>query len=528
VTTTAERVRRRRFPWARALAFELADLLTPPWERGLISGRGALVIVGVATVLAALIATQPLRVVAGGLAAVVFFGIALVRPEVGLGLILFSIPFGSLAEVSVGGIAITVTQPLVALVLLAWLLRIAAARRADLRWSPMVIPFVVFLVVFAQSVAVAQGLTLALKEYAKFLEAFLLLVVTVNVIRTRAQVVFLVSCLLAAGALAAAQGWYQFLLRRGPEGFLVAERFIRAHGEFGQPNPYAGYLNLILPIIVALVVVAVTQQRARSAAPGRGVNLVLGLPLVAAVGVGLLMAGAEAMSFSRAGWLALAVAVVAILATRSRRTFVGLLAAGAVGLGIWLVGALDLLPAVVLERLRPVADTFSVFDITEVELTAENWSVVERMATWQAAADMFATNIWFGVGPGSFQTLWPEFGALDWVLRGTNPPHAHNYYLNLLAESGMVGLAAYLLLMMAAFAYTTVRIRGAQGRGDWPGHPYANPLALALGLLGVLIALSVHNLFDNLFVRGMTAQVGLTFGLVEACWLAARNETERA
>lgn len=528
MTSTAEGARRRRFPWLRALAYEVSDLLTPPWERGLVSGRIALVIVSLAVATAVLIATQPLRYLVGGLAAVVFFGVALVRPEIGLGLILFSIPFGSLADLSVGGITITVTQPLIALVTLAWLLRVAAARRGDFRWSPLVIPFLIYLLLIAQSVAVAQGLTLALKEYAKFVEAFLLLVVTVNVVRTRAQVVFLVSCLIAAGALAAAQGWYQFLLRRGPEGFLVAERFIRAHGEFGQPNPYAGYLNLGLPMIVAILVVALTQRHARAAATGTPRDVALSLPLVVAAGAGLLMAGAEAMSFSRAGWLALAAAVVAILATRSRRTFLALLAGGTAGLIVWLIGALDLLPAVVLERLRPVVDTFSVFDITEVELTAENWSVVERMATWQAAADMFATNIWYGVGPGNFQTLWPEFGALEWVLRGTNPPHAHNYYLNALAESGIVGLAAYLLLLVAAFAYTTARIRGAQSRGDWTGHPYANPLALALGLLGVLIALSVHNLFDNLFVRGMTAQVGLTLGLVEAGWLAVRNKTERA
>ncbi|GIW06586.1 MAG: O-antigen polymerase [Dehalococcoidia bacterium] len=526
MTSTAGPVRPRHTAWLRALGYELDDLLTPPWHRGLISGRAALVVAALSLVIAFLIATQPLRYVTGGLAAIVFLGISLVRPEIGLGLILFSIPFGSLAEVTIGGVTVTATEPLIGLVVLAWLLRIAAARQANLRWSPLVIPFAVFLLLLAQSVAVAVGLTLALKEYAKFVEAFLLLIVTVNVVRTRAQVVFLVSCLIAAGALAALQGWYQFFLRRGPDGFLVAERFIRAHGEFGQPNPYAGFLNLGLPLIFAILLVAFTQQRERTAASGGQQNLVLDLPLLFAAAAGLVMAGAEAMSFSRAGWLGLACAAIAILATRSRRTFVLLLGGLAAGLVVWLFGALDLLPGVVLERLRPVADTFSVFDISEVELTAENWSVVERMATWQAAADMFATNIWYGVGPGSFQTLWPEFGALDWVLRGTNPPHAHNYYLNALAESGIVGLSAYLLLIIAAFTYTTARIRGAQRRSASSGHPYANPLALALGLLGVLLALSIHNLFDNLFVHGMTAQLGLTLGLVEAGWRVSLNESE--
>lgn len=509
--------------WVAAARYELGDLLTPPWNRGLISGRATLAVALACLLLAYLIATQPLRYVAGGLAATVFLAVSLVRPEIGLGLILFSIPFGTLAEISVGGIALTATEPLIALVSLAWLLRIAAARRMDLRGSPMVIPFVIYLLLLAQSVGVAVGFTLAMKEYAKWLEAFILLVVTVNVVRSRSQVVFLVACLFSAGALAAAQGWYQFLLRRGPDGFLVAERFIRAHGEFGQPNPFGGFLNLSLPLILAVLLVALTIQRERAGASGQRFNIMLDVPLIGATGAGVLIAGALAMSFSRAAWFGLALAVVAILATRSRRTFILLLGCFAAGLLFWLFGALDLLPTVVLDRLRPIADTFSVFDIGEVELTPENWSVVERMATWQAAGDMFATNIWYGVGPGSFQTLWPEFAALEWVLRGANPPHAHNYYLNALAESGIVGLSAYLILIVGAFAYTTARIRAAQRRGHWQGHPYANPLALALGLLGILLALSVQNLFDNLFVHGMTAQLGLTLGLVEAGWLASTD-----
>ncbi|MCB0160053.1 MAG: hypothetical protein KDD83_18100, partial [Caldilineaceae bacterium] len=39
--------------------------------------------------------------------------------------------------------------------------------------------------------------------------------------------------------------------------------------------------------------------------------------------------------------------------------------------------------------------------------------------------------------------------------------------------------------------------------------------ALALGVLGVLVHLTVHNLVDNLFVQGMVVLLGLWLALVQ-------------
>ena len=54
--------------------------------------------------------------------------------------------------------------------------------------------------------------------------------------------------LLTGGALQGLLGIYQFLFGVGPEGFLLFGRYMRAHGTFLQPNPYGGYLGLLLPL----------------------------------------------------------------------------------------------------------------------------------------------------------------------------------------------------------------------------------------------------------------------------------------
>ncbi|MGE5138822.1 MAG: hypothetical protein ACM3JD_05110, partial [Rudaea sp.] len=63
----------------------------------------------------------------------------------------------------------------------------------------------------------------------------------------------------------------------------------------------------------------------------------------------------------------------------------------------------------------------------------------------------------------------------------------------------------YLALWGAIFwlAWRTVRRTKGPAQG------------IAAGALGVLIALSVHNLFDNLFVHSMQMQVGITLGLID-------------
>lgn len=493
---------------------------------GLLSKRGLSIVLLICLALTLVIATQPLRYAVAAIAGIAVLLITVIRPEAGLALVFFSVPFGTLAEITVGGLALTATEPLIAIVGLGWVLRLATAHEARVRLTPLFVPFVIYLFGIALALAVALYLRIAVKEFIKWFEAFLLMIMAANVLQRRSQVIFLVASALAAGTIAALQGWYQFIFRQGPEGFIIAGRFLRAYGTFGQPNPYAGYLGLVIPIAFAILFVVLTRGGALVSTADIRSRIFSSIALLFGTGALGLMLIADGMSLSRAAWFGLVAALLAIMALRSRKTFIGLLIAGVLGLLLTLLGALDLLPVTFTERLSILGDYFRIFDINEVELTPENWSIVERMATWQAAWDMFQSSPWYGVGPGAFQSLWTTFGDLNWILRGTNPPHAHNYYLNALAESGIVGLVSYVIFIVGAFTYMLRRIRGAQLRGTRNIHPFADPLALTLGGLGVLLALSVHNLFDNIYVHGMTAQLGLTLGLVEGAWNASDEGPE--
>ncbi|MEZ4611293.1 MAG: hypothetical protein R2838_13815 [Caldilineaceae bacterium] len=58
--------------------------------------------------------------------------------------------------------------------------------------------------------------------------------------------------MLFGAVLQAGLGLVQFVLQIGPEWFIIMGRFMRASGTFRQPNPFAGYLGLTLPVAVSL------------------------------------------------------------------------------------------------------------------------------------------------------------------------------------------------------------------------------------------------------------------------------------
>jgi putative inorganic carbon (HCO3(-)) transporter len=417
----------------------------------------------------------------------------LVQPLFALPLIVLAVPFGSLFEVQAAGVSIGVTELLLGLFLVAWLLRRLARRDLRIRLPRLALPLLVFLGAAGLSSLGALSLEPAAKEITKWVEFLALYLVVANELDGRWARV-LVFSFLAAGALAALQGIFQFLFRLGPEGFLLFDRFMRAYGTFEQPNPYGGYLGLTLPLAWGLVLGGVFRVDRRPTWPW----------LVCASGCGVLMALALVMSWSRGAWLGLAAALVIMglaVAVRSGRAAV--LTAVFVALAAYVVlatGIIRVPPSIAL-RLSDTLPYLGAVDVRGVEVTDANYAVVERMAHWQAAWGMWTGRPWLGVGIGNYEAVYARYAVPAWpVALG----HAHNYYLNIAAETGVAGLAAYLLLWGSALAVAWATAHRAVG-WSW---------GVALGVLGVVVHLSVHNLVDNLFVHQMYLQVAILLGML--------------
>jgi putative inorganic carbon (HCO3(-)) transporter len=292
----------------------------------------------------------------------------------------------------------------------------------------------------------------------------------------------------------ALHGIYQFLFQIGPEGFVLFDRFMRAHGTFEQPNPYGGYLGLVLPLAAGLVMAGIVRLGGRVGWKW----------MVWAAGCGALMLVALIMSWSRGAWLGFAAALAAMaLAACARSSRAAVLGAVVVLLAAYvlLVGGLVQLPPSIVQRFADFWPYLGSMDVRGIEVTDANFPVLERMAHWQAALAMWTDHPWLGVGIGNYAAAYSQYALPLWPLA---LGHAHNYYLNIAAEAGTLGLLAYLALWGAVLVTAWRATR--RYNGWWWG--------TALGVLGVAAHLAVHNLFDNLYVHGMYLHLAMLLGVI--------------
>ncbi len=478
-----------------------------PWE-GLSGGRwlGRLLVAAILLAWVWVLATWPVTLAAMLLVAAIAGVGILIRPVLGLVLVAFAIPFGSLRRLSFGGAALGPQDVLLAATAAAWLARQLVRRRLDLRWPSLAGVGLVLVGVMLASFLPATALGPAVKELVKWVELVLALVLVVN-LADRAGVTLLALGLLAAGAAEGLLGLYQFVARVGPPGFLLMGRFMRAAGTFDQPNPYGGYLGMTLPLAAGLVL---------TVWPGRGwrANRRLAALWLAAAAAGVLMLGGLVASWSRGAWIGAVAAVAAVVLARGGAWLRGALAGVllAATLCILVLGRIPV-PGFLQARFADLAADLVILDVRNVEVTDANFAVVERAAHWYAAWEMFSDHPWTGVGLGNYATVYEHYALPRWP---EALGHAHNYYLNIAAEAGLPGLTAYLLWMAAGLWVIARAVRGSQGLEQ----------GLALGALGLWVHLAVHSMFDNLYVHGMAIHVGLLLGM--AAWVALGNRRREA
>jgi putative inorganic carbon (HCO3(-)) transporter len=410
------------------------------------------------------------------------------EPVVGLGLAIILGPAKALLAVAYPSIP-EPGQVFFFLALAGWLARGLVQRRLVVPLNQLLVPLGLYLAAGLFSLLQAVSLQEGLKEFVKWAEIVVALVVVISEAQ-RGRVRWVIAAILAAGAAQAAVGIWEFQFRgTGPKTFLLPSGQYRAYGTFEQPNPYAGFLGLIWPLAggLAWAMAARVWPKVRARAKGWGWEFA-GLAGLAAITLTLVVG--LYVSSSRGAWLGAAAAVLAMALFLSRRLRIGLplvVLALAAGWGLWQAG---LLPASLTSRLVSVADFVNVTDVRGVNINDTNFALVERLAHWQAAVSMAEEHPWLGVGLGNYATAYPTVRLLNWP---NALGHAHNIYLNALAETGLIGLAAYVLLWAWVIALTIrvlVRATGLE-RG------------LALGLLGAWTHLSAHQIVDNLYVNNI-------------------------
>lgn len=192
-----------------------------------------------------------------------------------------------------------------------------------------------------------------------------------------------------------------------------------------------------------------------------------------ALGAACCLAGLGLMG-ARSAILGLAVGLVAIGWTQRRHRLFPMFCMGAVAA---VLAVLPFVPASLWERFAAVLDLFG-------DSGTGDRTLLRRLSYNLIGLDLWMQHPILGVGPGGFPELYagPEYRWYPGRL--PDPRQLHNSYMEVLAETGIVGL---LLFVTACFGAARLALRAGSGAGETAA------LAQACGM--ALLAFLVASLF---------------------------------
>jgi len=305
----------------------------------------------------------------------------------------------------------------------------------------------------------------------------------------------LLVALISAACLLSLYGIYQFfwgfqnildyLSQREP--YPYAEDFLarkRVFATFFSPDMFAGYLIMIMPLAAGLLLEVAEKRQAlslRAQLRNLILCLLIGLALIAMF-ISLLLTKSIGAGFS----LFVAFLVFSILlfiqCPQLRRKI--LLATAIVCIVI-----ISMLAGMLIIR----ADSF-------LDLSNPQNSLIQRLFFWKAGVEIIKDFPFTGVGLGNFGLIYPKYRSP----RAIETHFAHNSYLQIWAEMGILGLLAWLWLILGFFRAGLRNLKVEYGQNY-----------LTIGLIAASAAFLVHNLIDfSFFIPEVAFHWWVILGLI--------------
>jgi O-antigen ligase len=363
--------------------------------------------------------------------------------------------FGPLAFGAVEPWSIFLLEAGSAALFLIWIVKQALEGEIKIRRNPLFLPMGVFGLLILSQLAFRQTayphdtISLALLYFSYAVLCFLAgqTLIKGSQARTLTVVFSLYGAALAGFALlqgVSSNGKLYWLRQPRMGGWI--------YGPYVNHNHYAGLMEMLVPIPLVLALTRLASRRTRAVAGA-----------AAAV-----MAGTIFLSGSRGGMLAIItefiiLSVLLVKQKRSLRT--------AIGVGVFLALVMGLLTwiggAELSKRIATVTSSHS-------EITSDVRTFINR-----DGLKMFLKKPVLGWGLGTFPVVYPQFRSFY-----TNffVNQAHNDYLQLLVETGLLGFATMLWFLWTLYSHAIRKLK------NWPGEiSGAVALSCVLGLSGILV-----------------------------------------
>lgn len=316
----------------------------------------------------------------------------------------------------------------------------------SLRKTPVNAPLLAFLFYSAVNVGLSRYRAASRDQFFVIMDCVVMFFLGLRILSRRGVLVRSTYMMTALGVGLSLYGIIGYFSHQEPLGL---------RGPFVNHNHFAGWLEMCFPLPLALAVFGAGHRRKL-----RPVfffsSLVIGFALLFTLSRG----GVVSMSLALIGALFLLISEGMV----SRRT-----------LGAFFFPLVLLLYAY-LSGMDPLLRRFSPGNI-EISGTA-------RFSLWGAAIRAFRERPLVGSGLGTFSWLYPRYRPPAVV---NKVDHAHNEYLQILAEMGSVG---FILTAICLGAFIRAFVKGLWSRKD------PETKGLALGAFTGVVSLALHNVVD--------------------------------
>jgi O-antigen ligase len=393
-----------------------------------------------------------------------------------------AIVFTALAHGAVEPWSVAIFELITISLLALWAAKMVIAGRVEISVPQAALPVAgLFALGLVQSVAFASGsgrrVSLSMDVDATrgaITVLFFLLacfIIGANFFRTRERLRALANFLIIYGLAMAVFALLQHFTWEG-RFFWFKETTRTVFGSFVNRNHFAGYMEMLVPIPIALIV----SRGAR-----RELWLLYGFA-AALMGVAILV------SLSRGGMIGLVAGLMFILFMSARMPSFRLLEryVSKRVLALWMrAGAVAVVSVAIISGIIWLGAEPLIARVAESvnELQSEAVSPYSRVSMWKDAWAIFLARPVAGIGLGAFETVYPIYGHSDGSLI---VDYAHNDYMQILSDAGVIGAALGLWFIVGVF------------RGMLKGIASRDPLVsgLALGCGAGACSILAHSLFD--------------------------------
>lgn len=269
---------------------------------------------------------------------------------------------------------------------------------------------------------------------------------------------WLIWSLLFSGYVVAAVALLQSTLGVLGGGYFQTPNYIRADSTMAHPDFLGIFLAMLLPVAFGKLV---------SRRPG--LSRLLAANLVVVLSLGLVV------TYTRSAWIGAVIGVAVVLALRGGRfrplpliAFAAVLVLGFAALA----GIVALRPS---SAQGDVASGLYARIVSIADPTSA--SVAERLAVWKDTPALIASRPILGYGPDTFGLVWPQFQTTN--RNGVLFDKPHEEVLGVLATQGVVGLLAYLWILVAFV------------RAFWKGRHQRGAVALFGGWVAYEVSMQV-------------------------------------